>query len=873
MAIDQREALIAAVRAQVEKEKAAKAAKLKKEQEAMQLSGAADAGEAAADHNKPKYKTLSAEELAKIEEKKRRKKAAELGIKLEDEEPEEVPAKAAEPAKEEPKKASDEGLGMSVGIQADKSGKSLDKPAGGGLGAPVGGGLSGGKTESKGLGGLGGSLGATEPSGGLGLNIDMGNKQEEKAPEKKKDQDDEKARLRPTKLSGGSGDVKVINGDDAEEEASFTKQGNTTIISDGVEWKAQENKASKDDADDIISIVPNRSTPTNDVKSMYDLGDEDEDALGAEISKLAQYGDAENKAEEEKKKAQEEMAKKAAEAEAAKKKAAIEEAERKEEARRKKLKEAEEKAAAQELRIAEAAARQRAAAAAEKRAAEEARLKAEEEEKRKKAEEARLKAAEEARKKAEEEARAKAKQEALKKAEEAKKKAEEAKRILEQAQKAEEEATKRAEENRKRAEEEAKKKAEAEAKKKAEEEAKKKAEAEARKKAEEEAKKAAEEARKKAEEAMRILEEAKKAEEAALKAAEEARKKAEADAKKAAEEAAKAKAEEEKRKKAEEEAKKKAEAEAKKKAEEEAKKKAAEELAAKAEEEARKKAAEEAAKAEAEAKAKAEEARKILEAAKKAEEEALKAAEQADSIQIDLTQPAEEGKLPLAASYLEKYTKMEKSGKSLVDTFNAITVDQENRNVCMMGDHGFGLTSVGEDFARSFYDMGICKAKTIAKIKAQALNKVKLADAMSKLAGGCMVVENAGLIAPDKMTELMKLTAKDVNDVVVILTGATESINRLFGATGDAKDKFTHQINMEGISTQDMLAIAKGYFKQQGFKTDDSVEGTVKNLLMAMESGNIDRMLKACDEAMLKCDDREKAKGSSRKYLLSEDFK
>ena len=798
MAIDQREALIAAVRAQVEKEKAAKAAKLKKEQEAMQLSGAADAGEAAADHNKPKYKTLSAEELAKIEEKKRRKKAAELGIKLEDEEPEEVPAKAAEPAKEEPKKASDEGLGMSVGIQADKSGKSLDKPAGGGLGAPVGGGLSGGKTESKGLGGLGGSLGATAPSGGLGLNIDMGNKQEEKAPEKKKAQDDEKARLRPTKLSGGSGDVKVINGDDAEEEASFTKQGNTTIISDGVEWKAQENKASKDDADDIISIVPNRSTPTNDVKSMYDLGDEDEDALGAEISKLAQYGDAENKAEEEKKKAQEEMAKKAAEAEAAKKKAAIEEAERKEEARRKKLKEAEEKAAAQERRIAEAAARQRAAAAAEKRAAEEARLKAEEEEKRKKAEEARLKAAEEARKKAEEEARAKAKQEALKKAEEAKKKAEEAKRILEQAQKAEEEATKRAEENRKRAEEEAKKKAEAEAKKKAEEEAKKKAEAEA---------------------------------------------------------------------------KKKAEAEAKKKAEAEAKKKAAEELAAKAEEEARKKAAEEAAKAEAEAKAKAEEARKILEAAKKAEEEALKAAEQADSIQIDLTQPAEEGKLPLAASYLEKYTKMEKSGKSLVDTFNAITVDQENRNVCMMGDHGFGLTSVGEDFARSFYDMGICKAKTIAKIKAQALNKVKLADAMSKLAGGCMVVENAGLIAPDKMTELMKLTAKDVNDVVVILTGATESINRLFGATGDAKDKFTHQINMEGISTQDMLAIAKGYFKQQGFKTDDSVEGTVKNLLMAMESGNIDRMLKACDEAMLKCDDREKAKGSSRKYLLSEDFK
>ena len=839
MAIDQREALIAAVRAQVEKEKAAKAAKLKKEQEAMQLSGGTEAI-SETEHNKPKYKTLTAEELAKIEEKKRRKRAAELGIKLEEDEPQDKPVENAKPEETKPvetaketakettnKKAADntkkssntdkkeEGLGMSVGIQADKSGKSLDKPAGGGLNAPISGGLSG-NTGSVGLG-LNGEK--KEKSAGLGLNLNLnGSKEEKKTSDNKKldtkdtklqvdkklDTKDaklqmdkkkqaaeaaQKAKLQPTKVSGGNSSVKIIGGEETADDPSIKKQGDTTIISEGVSWTAKDDAKKKTDADDIINIVPNRSTPTNDVKSMYDLGDEDEDALGAEISKLAQYGDAENKADAQKK-AQEEKAKKAAEAEQAKKKAAIEEAERKEEARRKKLKEAEDKAAAQERRIAEAAAKQRAAAAAEKRAAEEARIKAEEEEKRKKAEEARKKAAEEA-----------------------------------------------------------------------------------RKKAEEDAKKAAEEARKKAAEAMRILEEAKKAEEAALKAAEDAKKKAAEDAKKAAEEAKKREAEEAAKKKAAEEARKKAEAEAKKKAEEEAKKKAAEELAAKAEEEARKKAAEEAAKAEAEAKKKAEEARKILEAAKKAEEEALKAAEQADTIQIDLTKPAEAGKLPIAASYLEKYIKMEKAGNSLVDVFNAVVADQKQRNVCLMGDHGFGLTSVGEDFARSYYDMGICKAKTIAKIKAQALNKVKLSDAMTKLAGGCMVVENAGLITPDKAKELMKLTAKEANDVVVILTGSTESINRLFAAAGDVKSQFVHQVNMESISNQDMLGIAKGYFKQQGFKADDSVEGTVKNLLMAMESGNIDRMLKACDDAMLKCDDREKAKGTSRKYLLSEDFK
>lgn len=932
MAIDQREALIAAVRAQVEKEKAAKAAKQKKEEEAMQLAGKTPVSTGSDD--KPKYKTLSAEELAKIEENKRRKQAAKMGIVLEEEpkkeepkkeEPKKEEPKKEEPKKEEPKKEA-EGLGMSVGIQPDKSGKSLSM---GGLGT---------KTDKK------------ENKSGLGLNIDLDKKDDNqtvkkensaqpqkftinenkktesaktvKEEPKKPHFDDEKARLQPTKIVAGNSDVKIISDDskaNSDDNISFSKQGDTTIISDGVTWQeTPESSAKTKNNDDIISIVPNRTTPTNDVKSMYDIDDDGEDILGAEISKLANFQEEPNKAdfkqasdnakkaEEAAKRAEAEAAKKA-EAEAAKKAAAEEEARKKAEAQKQRMKEAEKRAEEQQRRIAEAAAKARAEEAARKRAEEEARRKEEEEAKRRALEEERKKAAEEARKKAEEEARAKAKQEALKVAEEARKKAEEAAKVLEAAKRAEEEAAKIAEENRKRAEEEAakrakeeakrkaeeeakrkaeeeakrkaeeeaKRKAEEEAKRRAEEDAKRKAEEEAKRKAEEEAKKAAEEARKKAEEAMRILEEAKKAEEAALKAAEEARKQAEEDAKKAAEEAAKRKAEDEARKKAEEEARKKAEAEARKKAEEEAKKAAAAALAKKAEEEARKKADEEAKKAEEEARKKAEEARKILEDAKRAEEEALKAAKEAESIKLDLTKPSTDGKLPLAAYYLEKYTGVESLAQNVINTFNEVAKAQKDaRNIALLGEHGFGLTSVGEDFARSFYDMGVCKAKTIAKIKAAALNKVKLADAMVKLAGGCLVVENSGIIAADKFNELMDLTSPSKNDVVVILTGEEGSLDRLFAGASNAADKFKHKIKIAGLSNADMINIAKGYVSQRGFKADDSFDKVMRTMLMAMESGNIDRMLKSIDDAMLKCEDREKSKGiEGKKYLLSEDFK
>ena len=82
-----------------------------------------------------------------------------------------------------------------------------------------------------------------------------------------------------------------------------------------------------------------------------------------------------------------------------------------------------------------------------------------------------------------------------------------------------------------------------------------------------------------------------------------------------------------------------------------------------------------------------------------------------------------------------------------------------------------------------------------------------------------------------------------------------------------------NNINLHGKQI-DLGGIAKGYIAQRGFKADDAVEGTIKNLLMAMESGNVDRMLKAIDDAMLKGEDREKSKGNEgKKYLLAEDFK
>ena len=264
-----------------------------------------------------------------------------------------------------------------------------------------------------------------------------------------------------------------------------------------------------------------------------------------------------------------------------------------------------------------------------------------------------------------------------------------------------------------------------------------------------------------------------------------------------------------------------------------------------------------------------------LKEANEAVAEAEQKAKDVENMEVDLTQIAPGGRLPLAANYLEKYLGIAGSADEIVDTFNDIAANMEetirSRNIVILGQYGFGSVSVGEDFARSFYDMGICSARAIAKIKAAALNKMsmeKIKPNMEKLAGGCLVIDNAGLIAPEKLSEIVKLSAKDVNDFVVIMTGEIDSISRLFGNCAEVVSEFEYLIDMTKIEKSDMVKVALGYIKQRAYKADPALENKINDILMGMEQGNLDRMIAAIDEAIAKCDKRD----DNKKTIIPKDF-
>ena len=759
--MDQTEALIAAIRAQVEKEKAAKVAATQKEEEKKMMSGQSSSNNNSA---KPHFRTISPEEMAKLEEKKRMKAA---GI---------TPTEEKKTEQEKPKAASTglDGLsgGISGGLGGLGGGPSLSNPNGNGpsLSNPTKGQETLSSTHGGGLGiditameKSSISIGAEEST--VALDTEKINAAVEKSKEPVKQDTPVKAPEpnnsvkvtrphapipEPVQVVGGASTIIVDDGKSNWGDSG--EQEEVSWVSSGAEpqhVQPQNENAKKDmfvdENGDVISVVPVRQRPVeeNDVQSAYniDFDDDDDDIMSFSASSdSAEKEEAARKAEEERKRAEEEARHQAAEAA---QKAEAEARRAEEEKKRQAAAEAMKKAEEEQRRIREAEIKAREMEEARKKAEEEARQKAEEEAKRKAEEEARRKAEEEARRKAEEEARRKA-------------------------------------------EEEAKRKAEEEARQRAEEEARRKAEEEARRKAEEEARRKAEEARREAEEAMRrVDEEQRRIREAEIKVKE------------------------------------------------------------------------------------------LEEARKRAEKEALKKEEEAKRAEQAQSTASNSGyMLPVGAEqFLGKYLSVNAINDQIVNTIQYIGAHpEEPRNIVILGQYGFGTTTIAEDFARSFYAMGICKTKTIAKIKGGALNRANIGDAINKLQGGCLVIENAGIISNEKLEEIYQIVSNPNNDVIIIMTGQIETLSRIFKENVSISNQFKHLVQVHRITDMDVFEIAKNHATQLGYPCEPSAENHLRRRMQEVESGNLDRVLKIVDNAVSKAHNREMTSGDQDHRLVSADF-
>lgn len=84
----------------------------------------------------------------------------------------------------------------------------------------------------------------------------------------------------------------------------------------------------------------------------------------------------------------------------------------------------------------------------------------------------------------------------------------------------------------------------------------------------------------------------------------------------------------------------------------------------------------------------------------------------------------------------------------------------------------------------------------IGKIHAEALNQKNVGGLLDKVAGGCLIIEQAGDMEKKTVSELSGLLDADESGLFVILEDTSKGIKRLFAQNETFAKKFSEQISV-----------------------------------------------------------------------------
>lgn len=109
----------------------------------------------------------------------------------------------------------------------------------------------------------------------------------------------------------------------------------------------------------------------------------------------------------------------------------------------------------------------------------------------------------------------------------------------------------------------------------------------------------------------------------------------------------------------------------------------------------------------------------------------------------------------------------------------------------------------------------------IGKIDADALNHKDIKGLMSKIAGGCLIIERAGDLSAAAEATLAEIMERDDSGMLVILEGTSKGIKKALSLNERFAGMFTEKINVPIFTIDELVSFAKAYALEHGYEMDE----------------------------------------------------
>ena len=185
-------------------------------------------------------------------------------------------------------------------------------------------------------------------------------------------------------------------------------------------------------------------------------------------------------------------------------------------------------------------------------------------------------------------------------------------------------------------------------------------------------------------------------------------------------------------------------------------------------------------------------------------------------------------------------------------------------NLIIQGSQGCGKTVLATSIIKVLQKQCGKPSGRIGKIDAEALNKKNVQQLLSKVSGGCLIIERAGALNRQTAVTLSLLLEQEKSGIFVILEDSAVGIKKAMMTDDGFAKKFTESVTVPIFTNEDLIIFAKSYANELGYVIDEMAILALYNRISNIEKFDQETTLTEVKDIIDEAIERE-ARGGIRK--------
>ncbi len=199
------------------------------------------------------------------------------------------------------------------------------------------------------------------------------------------------------------------------------------------------------------------------------------------------------------------------------------------------------------------------------------------------------------------------------------------------------------------------------------------------------------------------------------------------------------------------------------------------------------------------------------------------------------------------------------------------SVTSATGNLIVQGEEGSGKTILATDLVKAAQKaMGLDDAK-IGKINASALNKRGFASFVPKIAGGYLIVEDAGILDMQTVEEMSQVMDQNTGGMTVILEDDSFRIRQVLTSNPAFAAKFTAKIDTPVFTIDELVSFGKSYATEQECVIEEMAVLALYNRINNIQTLDRPTMLAEVKEIIDQAIDRAESGGIKKLFAKKYD--